>query len=221
MVTISVLLDAKDLPGQFFAWAGYRFNAELINARDESVTIPADAVTVPTESPIQVAPSESPFGPQGGTDNFIGRRPGFQAFSSNVNGGSRSAIGAASQVVATPDGGAEISNETGFIAGFQQPFTSPGNNFGINIDRDYEAFRFRYQHDSDFGIVGVRFTFLELYVYPTEDSLQPVALGNFLGFGTDFRIDPQSPDLNLFVIPAPASAAVLLTAPLLATRRRR
>ncbi|MEM7755642.1 MAG: hypothetical protein AAF297_08400 [Planctomycetota bacterium] len=222
VITIDLILDATDLTVPFFAWAGYRFNAEVVNKPGNPSSITPTSLLVPSESRVQVAPSLTPFGPNGSTDNFEGRRPGFQPFSSNTNGGSRSESGQASIVTATPNGNAEITGDFGYIAGFQQPFADPINNFGVNIDRECNAFRFDFDYSAIFGAMGIRFTFLELFIYPTEDSLTPVRLGNFVGGGDLLTLAPlRDVDLDIFVIPDPASAAVLLTAPLLATRRRR
>ena len=202
-VTIDVILDATDYTGDFFAWQQYNFNVTLTG---DAGTVEAGQINVPAESPVDVAPSETPFGSQGAAENFEGRRPGFQAFSGSNNGGSRFGPGAADTA---NDGELTSAAGGGSIGGRQQSFTTPEDNFGINVDRQYGAFRFSFVYEAADGIVTVDLADLVLNAYNSDASADSDFISNF-------AIAPA-----IVGVPAPASAALLGLGGLAAARRRR
>jgi len=203
LVTVDVVLDATNYAGAFFAWQQYNFNVTLSG---DAGVVEAGQINIPAESPVQVAPSLTPFGPQGGTDNWEGRRPGFQAFSGSNNGGSRFGPGAADTAL---DGLLTSTAGGGTIGGRQQSFTTPEDNFGINVDPQYGAFRFSFVYEEADGVVTVDLSDVVLNVYNSDTSADNDFLSNF-------SITPA-----IIGIPAPASAALLGLGGLVATRRRR
>ena len=202
-VTIDVILDATDYTGDFFAWQQYNFNVTLTG---DAGTVEAGQINVPAESPVDVAPSETPFGSQGAAENFEGRRPGFQAFSGSNNGGSRFGPGAADTA---EDGLLTSLAGGGSSGGRQQSFTTPEDNFGINIDREYTAFRFSIINREADGFFTVNLSAVVLNVYNSDTSADSDFISNF-------AIAPA-----IVGVPAPASAALLGLGGLAAARRRR
>ncbi|MEM7755641.1 MAG: hypothetical protein AAF297_08395 [Planctomycetota bacterium] len=205
LVTVDVILDATNYAGAFFAWQQYNFNVTLSG---DAGTVEAGQINVPSESPVDTADSLTPFGLQaaGNANGFEGRRPGFGPFSGSNNGGSRFGPGAADTAA---DGLLTSTAGGGSIGGRQQSFTTPEDNFGINVDPEYGAFRFSFVYEEADGVVTIDLADVVLNVYNSDTSADSDFLANF-------SIAPA-----LVGIPAPASAALLGLGGLVATRRRR
>ncbi|MEM7755643.1 MAG: hypothetical protein AAF297_08405 [Planctomycetota bacterium] len=201
-ITFDVILDADAYPGEFFAWHQFEFNLVFLSPTG---VIENNQIIIPNESPVQTAPSETPFGPQGNRDDFEGRRPGFQAFSGSNNGGFRFSPGAAdfydNQRLTSIAGG-------GAISGRQQSFVEPEQNFGINLSRELTVFRFSMIYDNNDTFFNVRFQDIKLSVYNSSDTGDFDTITNF----TTSRGE---------LFPTPGACAALGIAALIATRRRR